>query len=399
MRAAIFNPKASKEGFAIYNKKCHELSLHPFLTEESFFNLVNRMIAILYRQIEGRPVNANFLVPSSDIDFKDIEKNSWWALSYQPIGENVELEFEKLKKWLPVFEDDRSFLIVKKYENDFLVSGFMFFGQKPEDNIRMRKGGWPPDLMGILFEKSVSVYLNNLSVTLKIGMKPFLMLRQGNIFEVQDFHDIALAAIGVSRSFVRQVDHFVENSNTRIMAFKERKEISPINRNHVIIEVQEAIARIIRHIVDFQHGGTLIFGIPSGELDAFIFQHGAIKCNLSIGSTILRTIKVDTLIPVSYPSNGEETVLDRNLALLPMLVKALENGIADLSKTDGAVIFDDSLTVIAAGAFLKVTRTASTVGGARVKSAESFVDANPDTFAIVISQDGMVRSIFPRKEK
>jgi hypothetical protein len=177
----------------------------------------------------------------------------------------------------------------------------------------------------------------------------------------------------------------------------DKEQFSPVNCSDVIAELADAIERIIKHMVALQHGGTLVFGVPSGELDQSFFQPGYIKCNLPIGLTILRKINVFRVESFRCQGSDDEYLQDRDEASFPKLVQALVYGIANLSKTDGAVIFDESMTAVAAGVFLKVTETASTPGGARIKSAESFVNANAGTFAIVVSQDGKV-TLIPDEE-
>ena len=75
------------------------------------------------------------------------------------------------------------------------------------------------------------------------------------------------------------------------------------------------------------------------------------------------------------------------------MIEIYKNAIISLSKTDGAMIFDDSLNLISAGTFLKVEKNVIGLGGARRKSAESFVSQQKDTLAIVISQDGTISMV------
>ena len=78
-------------------------------------------------------------------------------------------------------------------------------------------------------------------------------------------------------------------------------------------------------------------------------------------------------------------------------IESNENAIVSLSKTDGAMIFDQNLNLVLAGAFLKTKSSASLSGGARRKSAEGFIKDNRGTIAIVISQDGSI-TILPKIE-
>ena len=403
MRVATLNEEASKNGYAVLGKKCKKLGLKPFLSKDHFFNFFDRIIDILYKQIEGRSVNANFLILPNEIDLEATGKeSSWWAVSYTPIKERVPLDFNALKKWLPIFEDDQSFLVVKLDEHEFLLNGFMFLGQKVE-NIIHDMAPWSHDPWETLFKKSLSVSLNNQSVTMKIGKEPFLILRQGEILDIPDYQSMSRGAIGSCSSFQRETTKFVEKINDELMMWKKmypdsaEEQFTPMNFNDIISEVVEAVERIISLMVDFQHGGTLVFGVRSGELDPSCFQPGFIECNLPLGMTILRKINVFRVESYRCQGSDDEYHQDRDEVSFPKLIQALVKGIANLSKTDGAVILDDSMNVVAAGTFLKVTETASNVGGARMKSAESFVNANPDTFSIVVSQDGKVTAVSPKK--
>jgi hypothetical protein len=84
--------------------------------------------------------------------------------------------------------------------------------------------------------------------------------------------------------------------------------------------------------------------------------------------------------------NKLNTLRDIQAKLIP-----LKKAIINLTRTDGAVVFNEKLGVIGAGVFLKMTSSVIGSGGARRKSAESFVEAKPGTVVFVISQDGMVK--------
>ena len=98
------------------------------------------------------------------------------------------------------------------------------------------------------------------------------------------------------------------------------------------------------------------------------------------GSTLLKLTELDN--PNSFFSEENQEIFN--------CIEMYENAIVSLSKTDGAMIFNQKLDLILVGAFLKTKSSASLSGGARRKSAEGFIIDNKGTMAIVISQDGTV---------
>jgi len=141
----------------------------------------------------------------------------------------------------------------------------------------------------------------------------------------------------------------------------------------------KSLKRILIKMSEAKHGTTLIFGFKGNPKDKNLFQPGAIELKIPYGSNLL-----ELEFPRAIVSDDSK---DKKLI---ELINIYEKAIISLSKTDGAMIFNQNLDLILAGAFLKTKSSASLTGGARRKSAEGFIRDNPDTIAIVISQDGSI---------
>jgi hypothetical protein len=139
------------------------------------------------------------------------------------------------------------------------------------------------------------------------------------------------------------------------------------------------------------NGATLVFvgQFQNGETDTR-FQPGFIPTRIPVGDAIVHQLSVYQVEWMRCQGSDDEWLQRRDEAFTSERIRALKSAVVALSRTDGALIFDSHLELVAAGAFLKVTSVATATGGARRKSAESFVRSNPGTAAVVISQDGEV---------
>jgi DNA integrity scanning protein DisA with diadenylate cyclase activity len=120
------------------------------------------------------------------------------------------------------------------------------------------------------------------------------------------------------------------------------------------------------------------------------FQPGFISAKIPFADILLTSISVDCVEYWRCEGSDDEYQQERDERFTADEVRAMTTAIVALSRTDGAVVFDGNMHLVAAGAFLKVTSESKSRGGARRKSAESFVRSNPGSAVIVISQDGPV---------
>ncbi len=124
--------------------------------------------------------------------------------------------------------------------------------------------------------------------------------------------------------------------------------------------------------------------------DTTHYQPGALSLDLPLGEALLRQLACARRNGPGHAGGAGAGTHDPAEALAAERTAAIIRAIINLSQTDGAVIFDDNLTVIGSSIFLKMRESAAVAGGARKKSAQSFVRAHPGVVAVVISQDGFV---------
>ena len=137
-----------------------------------------------------------------------------------------------------------------------------------------------------------------------------------------------------------------------------------VAENEIRRTVGDALREIIATIAQAHHGSTLVFGTRSSVQDTMHYQPGALSLDLPLGEALLRQLAVSRRAPPGQEGGADEPGHDPNEAVAADRTAAIIRAIANLSQTDGAVIFDDSLTVIGSSIFLKMRESAAVAGGA-----------------------------------
>lgn len=355
-------------------------------------------VLLSQQKIEDRPVKTNFLIPSPHLDTKRALKGQFIGTVWVDDIRMSELSFKQLKRYIEIAGDESSYLIICPTQtNSFIFKGFLFFAKSLKtifaDELKnLLKSISISTFCSQAINESLIVSINDRTVTVSLGNEPFFRIEKGEFFEVSDFSNEISATLGASILFNKKADYIAEN-------FGDERGAKFLQNIRLII--QRAFHEIITTIVDMRHGATLIFGSTWTTNDESKFQPGAIKVKMPFGTLILR-IYESFYNELNYELFFGEDDFEDSLLLSENTKKSVDarmlqeeliewrKAIINMSKTDGAMVFNQNLDVIGAGAFIKMNSTVIGSGGARKKSAESFVKANPGTVVIVISQDGMV---------
>ena len=117
------------------------------------------------------------------------------------------------------------------------------------------------------------------------------------------------------------------------------EDIDELTQKKIIIQalinyrILESLRNIFLKISEARHGSTLIFNFEGDINDNNLFQPGAIKLEIPYGSTLLKLTELDN--PNSFFSEENQEIFN--------CIEMYENAIVSLSKTDGAMIFNQKL--------------------------------------------------------
>lgn len=384
----FYNYEKSYEGprFKISSSRC-------IIPRETFIKILNDCIILSLQTIEDRPISTKFLFPN----MKNGTSNWPKGVKFIPVEElsfpNINLQ--DLKKFLEMASDPNTFLIIDfsgndKNESEFNFTGFMFVEKslnslifKSElERLELKQKNLKEPL-GCLYD-SVIFSIDKGRVKVSYLNEPFITIEKGTILETPKF-DIESGFVAILSSGVK--DRIQKMIDKNDLPVKKRITIM-----HLIFDkIRESLKKIVLKISEARHGSTLIFNFEGDVNTEKDFQPDPIKIEVPYGSTLLRLTKLTD--PISFRSKEAQEIYNT--------VEMYENTIISLSKTDGALIFDQhlDLVLVLAGAFLKSKASASLSGGARRKSAEGFVRDNKNTMAITISQDGNITIIAPLFDK
>jgi len=401
MRATTLTTEAADKGFEVYLNKCNTQYIENYITKSAFSNILDGAILLSQKNIEERPLMTNLMIIPSGLDPKKVFSDKK-LVNVVPvwIHENTlsELSFEELKIYLEIAGDSSSFLVIGVSKIDtFSFKGFLFFSRPlifptiSSQNKSLRNYELLKKDINIvgddyrqIIDESVIFSIQNRTVRISIGNETFLKVEKGILFEVPDFSKEISSLMDVSTAFRETTREVTQNPKYDfLLNFEDVERIT-----------KDVLREIISTIVDIRHGATLIFGLQLKIDNDKLFQPDAIEIKVPLGEIILESCKIrkdvaDEMYYLLNDLNKLDTSRDIQGKLIP-----LKKAIINLTRTDGAVVFNEKLDVIGAGVFLNMTSSVIGSGGARRKSAESFVEANPGTVAIVISQDGMVNQ-FP----
>lgn len=382
----FYNYEKSYEGprFKISSSRC-------IIPREIFIKILNDSIILSLQTIEDRPISTKFLFPN----MKNGTSNWPKGVKFIPVEElslpNINLQ--NLKRFFEMASDFNTFLIINFSENDkneseFNFTGFMFV-EKSLNNLIFKSELERVELkqknlkepLGCLYD-SVIFSIDKGRVKVSYLNEPFITIEKGTILEAPKF-DIESGFVAILSSGVK--DRIQKMINKTDLPVKKRITIMQL----ILDKIRESLKKIVLKISEARHGSTLIFNFEGDVNNEKDFQPDPIKIEVPYGSTLLRLAELTD--PISFRSKEAQEIYNT--------VEMYENVIISLSKTDGALIFDQHLDLVLTGAFLKSKTSASLSGGARRKSAEGFVRDNKNTMAITISQDGNITIIAPLFDK
>ncbi len=244
------------------------------------------------------------------------------------------------------------------------------------------------NLIGYLYD-SVIFSVNNGRVSVSYLNESFLIIEKGLIFQNPFLLKETLSISNDSRGFQEKLKSFIDEvdlSQEEIIKMINSGKVEESIQKKMVIQtlidnkIHESLRNIFLKISDDRHGSTLIFNYNGDINDEQLFQPGAIRLEIPYGSTLLKLAELRDKKSF-FTGKSQETY---------NTIEMYEKAIVSLSKTDGAMIFNQNLDLILVGAILKTKSSASLIGGARRKSAEGFIKDNKGTMAIVISQDGTI---------
>lgn len=400
MRALSLTEAALTATVAIYHQRCAQLAIERRLGDLAFADVLNLAVLFSQRVAEGRKLRLTLLVPSEDIDLAhQVQKERTCGVVDIPLpdAENTESVFSTLEPYLGCASDQFSLFVIQPTDGSAAVRlSLLYFGTPLTSSPRRR---CEPASITALIQRSITIRVEYGTVSVGVGLDWFVTLQQGELLEIPRFEREINAILAASGSFRTRLGHLLAEPGSASIPGRVALVGGPASIAAAVSEgairraISEALREIIATIAQANHGSTLLFGTQSSLQDTLHYQPGALDLDLPLGETVLRQFEVlrDTQrLAGDVPGQGQGESCDPELGLAVERTAANIRAIINLSQSDGAVVFDGDLTVIGSSTFLKVKESAVVAGGARRKSAQSFVRAHPGVVAVVISQDGFV---------
>jgi hypothetical protein len=394
VRALSLTAPALTAALAIYRQRCNELHIECQLQESAFAEALDLALLLSQRVVEGRKLRLTLLVQAEDMDLaRNVQKDrSCGVVHIQlPDSKGPELVFSALEPYLGCASDQSSLCAVQRLEGcPTLRLGLLYFGT---DLSSLSRRPCEPGSLLALVQRSLTIRIEYGTVSVGVGMDWFLTLQQGELLEIPRFEREIDAILAASGAFRSRLDRFLADTDRQGDSWQTARDQEPATALAPVLEgsirktIGDALREIIATIAHAQHGSTLLFGTESMVGDTMHYQPGALNLDLPLGEAVLRQFEAPRVQAGGGEDDREQGQCDK---LAAERTAAIVRAIINLSQTDGAVVFDGGLTAIGSSTFLKVKESAAVAGGARRKSAQSFVRAHPGVVAVVISQDGFV---------
>jgi len=387
MQALSLTAPALAAAVAAYHQRCDELGLGQRLADPVYAEVLHFAVLLSQRLIEGRKLRLTLLMPAENLDLARLahRDRSCGVVHVQlPDPRARELTLSGLDPYLGSAPDEASLFVIQQLHSSKAHRlSLLYFGKPltPAGRGRCEQGS-----VLALVQSSLTIRVAYGIVSVGVGLDWFLTLQQGEMQEIPRFECEIDAILAVSGCFRTQRDAFLGQLQQRLTLGDRGMAAQEVHRS-----ISAALREIIATIAHAQHGTTLVFGTQSSLHDTMHYQPGALSLDLPLGEALLEQLACwrDALLgPPVGPDEQREQEQHEKMAAERRA--AIVRAIINLSQTDGAVVFDDRLTAIGSSTFLKVKESAPVQGGARRKSAQSFVRAHPGVVAVVISQDGFV---------
>lgn len=390
-KAITFTPEAISLMYGALRQRYRARKTETVVSKAAFARFLDTALSLSTKFIEGRPVKANFLIVRADLDFRSLTDTlSERGHVFTPLGSSSHgLRFEDLKPLLPCIGDSETYLTYKPAGSDgFELVGALFLPSAPKTIFEgIRWGQEEKFYLRRALETALFVVVSNQYLSVSIGNVEVFRIENGIVEFPKSFDSEARAILYTCNAFRAELAECL----TQVNAFLKDNGF----RSHLPASFFDKIAlyhitELIRRIQSRRHGATVVIAPGISMSDESRYQPNYIALTLPFGNSIIQyaaTAKADMfrlngLEPPETAKSIEEYMRGR--------LRSMITGIAALSQTDGAVVFDEHLCAIGAGVFLKASASAISLGGARRRSAESFVSANAGSVALVISQDGDV---------
>jgi hypothetical protein len=396
MRALSLAAAAHDAAVAIYHQRCQELGLEHRLSDPVFADFLNLALLLSQRVVEGRKLRLTILVPAEDLDLaRQVQQESACGVVHVALPDTPrsDLVLNTLQHYLGSASDQASLLVIQQGQHaTALRLSLLYFGA----SLTSGRSSGEPGVILALIRRSLTIRIEYGIVSVGVGMDWFLTLQQGEMLEIPRFEREIDAILAASGTFRNQLADFLVAANAGKHAVPSPRNgtAAPVldiaAENEVRRTIGDALRQMIATIAQAHHGSTLLFGTRLSVHDTMHYQPGALNLDLPLGEALLQQLTLRHRTRLTVHPHQDEPEPDRSAALAAERTAAIIRAITNLSQADGAIIFDDSLTVIGSSIFLKVKESAAVAGGARRKSAQSFVRAHPGVAAIVISQDGFV---------
>jgi hypothetical protein len=390
---------ALAEAFDIV-EKCMSTRKHPIpVSRRLFEKILDGLAHLMLQVIEGQAVEARLLVLQS-VPLEELRSRSHgWGFEFVSLGPTLIKRFElsEMKVFLPCAGGSRCQVLAEPHNDTALRLHGLLFLPKPLKALSEERSPWLADPLLDPILGALEFSFSNRQLTISVGGDPLVGADRGFLRQVPQLDEEIKAAVDACEGLRERIQAFAgeatrERSRWASMMGKvSDQSFDPISAEEVRSRVENTMRDILSSIAAMRHGATLVFvgQFQNGETDTR-FQPGFIPTRIPVGDAIVHQLSVYQVEWMRCQGSDDEWLQRRDEAFTSERIRALKSAVVALSRTDGALIFDSHLELVAAGAFLKVTSVATATGGARRKSAESFVRSNPGTAAVVISQDGEV---------
>lgn len=333
---------------------------HIFLQGELLLKIMNRCLILSMQKIEEKAIKTRLII----ID--ELKMDRAWPkdtvfIRFDPES-YTNLKLAQVKKYLAATKAPNIAIVLNtsnmEKQMDIKLIGLLVFKESIQKFASQFKL-W--ELNPEKYEEQLGCIYNSLLITIDNG-KVILSFLNRKLFEIEK--GIISYRINIS-NFISRL--FERSRFYNIIEDYERQGIP-----HLFDEYYSIFHEIIFNISDGRHGAILIFCYDGEINDESYFHPSAINIKVPI---------VSFLQDKKYPIKDKEDIED--------ILNMYKDVIVSLSKTDGALIFNENLDLILAGAFLKVEESSIGIGGARRKSAEAFLK-KIEKIGISISQDGSI---------
>lgn len=347
---------------------------HAFIENNILIEIINKSFILSLQKIEERPINAKIIIIDDSKWDKGFPKGTLFINFKEDIISN--LKFQTIKKYIGITEEINVCLVIKIQESifgdvgDFKLKGLLIFDKSiPSFASQFQLWSLKPDK----YEKHLDCIYNSLLIAISQG-KILLSFLNNELLTIEK------GKISHHPNISKFISLLFERSNLYSIIERYEEEELP----NLYDSYYTAFHNIFSKISKDRHGSILIF-CYNGEInDEKYFHPNAIEIKIPI-MTFLQKIKEKKVNPLNEKD-------------IKNIIKMYEKGIISLSKTDGALIFNEDLDLILAGAFLKVD-ISSSIGGARRRTAETFTK-KIEKMGVSISQDGTITLFdsFPKKD-